>query len=223
VSREAVRSDLARSQVRATFNVSHETLDRLDLLVLELRRWQSVKNLVSASTLDAVWTRHVADSLQLLKFAPGARIWLDLGSGGGFPGLVVAIERTVTGCGTTLLVESNGRKCAFLRHVARVAKLDVVVHEKRIEDVVPSLDGQVDVVSARALAPLTQLLSWTMPLLRNGALGIFPKGQDVEKELAEAATSWDYQADVRASMTDANARIVLVRASKQEQMHDHDR
>ncbi|MCX7323817.1 MAG: 16S rRNA (guanine(527)-N(7))-methyltransferase RsmG [Hyphomicrobiales bacterium] len=200
-----------REVVAASLHVSRETLAKLDVLTRELGRWQAIKNLVGPSTLNQVWIRHVADSLQLLDHAQQPGAWLDLGSGGGFPGLVVAIVRTERREGTTHLVESNGRKCAFLRHMCRLLELDAIVHEGRIEQIVPTFEVVFSIVSARALAPLIELLGWTNELLRKGALGIFPKGQDVENELHEAATSWVFSADVRQSLTDRDARIVLVR------------
>ncbi len=203
-----------RALVAASAHVSRETLAKLDVLTDELARWQAIKNLVGQSTLNQVWTRHIADSLQLLDHIEQPGAWLDLGSGGGFPGLVVAIVRTARRDGPTHLVESNGRKCAFLRHICRLLELDAVVHEGRIEKVLPKLEQAFCVVSARALAPLTALIGWSNELLRRGALGIFPKGQDVENELHEAATSWVFTADVRQSLTDRDARIVLVRMSQ---------
>lgn len=203
--------------------VSRETRLRLELLVDELKRWQRIKNLISEATLRDVWRRHVADSWQLLRFAPQAGDWLDLGSGGGFPGLVIAIGRTETQAGTTHLVESNGRKCAFLRHVGHRLRLDLRVHQARIEDVLPDWRPTPAVVSARALAPLTQLIGWTQALLRNGAVGIFPKGQDVEEELAQASRYWYFQADAEQSATDRDGRILLVRMTPEtgSLAHDH--
>ncbi len=205
-----------RQDALKVLDVSRETLEKLDLLVQELRRWQNVKNLVGPSALGEIWTRHIADSMQLLRFAPHAERWLDLGSGGGFPGLVLAILRTERGLMQTDLVESNSRKCSFLRHVARLTGASVSVHEGRVEAILSKLDFQPDVVSARALSSLAQLIEWTNPLLRKGALGIFPKGQDVEMELSCATRSWTFTADCRPSMTNPLARIVLVRMSQQE-------
>ena len=199
-------------------SVSRETLERLDVLVDELRKWQSIKNLVGPSAIEQIWTRHIADSVQLMQFAPNAPVWLDLGSGGGFPGLVLAIMRTERGLSETHLVESNGRKCAFLRHVVRLTGISVHIHEIRVENLLKNPDFTADVVSARALASLDQLLAWTNPLLRNGALGIFPKGQDVDKELAHAARSWNFDAECRPSLTDQQARIVLVRMNREEDL-----
>lgn len=207
-----------RTQVLA--GVSRETGLKLEQLAEELVRWQSVKNLVGPATLPELWTRHVADSLQLLRYCPEPGAWLDLGSGGGFPGLVIAIQRTERGLGPTHLVEANQRKCAFLLHCARIMALDVKVHPLRIEALDHAKFGDVVAVSARALAPLAQLIAWSSPLLRNGATGIFPKGQDVELELKEAATSWDFAATLHPSITDPSARIVMIRMGQQAEHAD---
>lgn len=179
----------------------------------ELARWQAVKNLVSQATLSDVWTRHTADSLQIFGLAPDARRWLDLGSGGGFPGLVIGICLAETG-GHIDLVESNSRKCAFLRHAARLTGAPVTVHPARIEDVVDGFAGRVDVVTARALAPLPQLLDWCKELLRTGTLGLFPKGQHLDAELTDSSRYWKIQASTVSSVTDDAARILMVRAAE---------
>jgi 16S rRNA (guanine527-N7)-methyltransferase len=162
-------------------DVSRETFAKLELFVAELERWQKIKNLVGPGTLDQIWQRHIEDSIQLFNYQPEARSWLDLGSGAGFPGLVVAILGKGHGLAVTL-VESNSRKCAFMRHVARVTETPVTIHEKRLEEVIPGMVGHVDVVSARALASLTKLLEWTGPLLKAGTTGLLPKGRDLESE-----------------------------------------
>lgn len=193
--------------------VSRETGERLALLVSELARWQSAKNLVSAATLSEVWTRHVSDSLQIFDLAPEARRWLDLGSGGGFPGLVLGIRLAETG-GHIDLVESNARKCAFLRHAARITGAPVTVHAARIETVIAGFAGKIDVVTARALAPLPLLLDWCSELLKTGAIALFPKGQHLAEELTEASKYWKIQASTISSVTDEAARIILVRAAE---------
>ncbi|WP_103873247.1 16S rRNA (guanine(527)-N(7))-methyltransferase RsmG [Bosea lathyri] len=194
--------------------VSRETEERLELLVSELVRWQAAKNLVSSSTLRDVWTRHIADSLQLHSLAPEAANWLDLGSGGGFPGLVIGICLAEKANGHIDLVESNSRKCAFLRHAARITGAPVTVHCARIEDVIADFVGTVDVVTARALAPLPLLLGWCEQLLRTGTMGLFPKGQHLDAELTEASKYWMIQASTVSSVTDDAARILLVRAAE---------
>lgn len=186
----------------------------MTLLVSELARWQVAKNLVSSATLTDVWTRHIADSLQLYGLAPNAQNWLDLGSGGGFPGLVLGICLAERFDGHIHLVESNARKCAFLRHAARVTGAPVTVHAARIEDVVGEFVGCVDVVTARALAPLPQLLDWCKELLRTGTLGLFPKGQHLDSELTESSRYWKIQASTVSSVTDGAARILMVRAAE---------
>jgi 16S rRNA (guanine527-N7)-methyltransferase len=191
--------------------VSRETYAHLALLVVELRRWQTIKNLVGPGTLDEVWTRHVVDSLQLLALEPKRKAWLDLGSGAGFPGLVIGIAGRSSPGVHVDLVESNGRKCSFLRHAARLTGASVTIHEARLEASVPAFVGKVDVVTARALANLCQLVAWTAPLLKSGTVGLFPKGRDAEAELTEARESWRFDADVIPSRTDPDARIIRVR------------
>lgn len=189
--------------------VSRETQERLGILVAELKRWQQAKNLVSSATLDEVWIRHIADSLQLLDHVPRARRWLDLGSGGGFPGLVLGIRLAELG-GHIDLVESNARKCAFLRHAARLTGAPVTVHNARIEDVVDGFVGKVEAVTARALAPLPLLLDWCKELLRTGVTGVFPKGQHLEAELTAAAKYWKIQATTFPSVTDSAAAVLVI-------------
>lgn len=190
-------------------NVSRETFEKLELLERELRRWQAIKNLVGPATLDQIWERHIVDSLQLLDLAPGARTWLDLGSGAGFPGLVLAIAGADRGL-RVHLVESNSRKCAFLRHIVRLTGSAATVHEARLETVIPGFVGKADVVSARALAALAQLLDWTAPLLKAGTIGLFPKGRDAEAELTEARKQWTFEAETLPSSTDSSARILRI-------------
>ncbi|AWM88867.1 16S rRNA (guanine(527)-N(7))-methyltransferase RsmG [Microvirga sp. 17 mud 1-3] len=197
-------------ELLAPFDVSRETFEKLSLLESELRRWQAIKNLVGPGTLDRIWERHIIDSLQLLAYAPDtAKLWLDLGSGAGFPGLVLAIAGQERGL-EVHLVESNSRKCAFLRHVARLTGAKAVVHAARLESVVPGFVGRADVVSARALASLATLLDWTAPLLKAGTIGLFPKGREVDAELTEARESWKFAAEVLPSRTDSEARILRI-------------
>jgi 16S rRNA (guanine527-N7)-methyltransferase len=190
-------------------NVSRETFQKLELLERELRRWQAIKNLVGPATLDQIWERHIVDSLQLLNLAPNAGTWLDLGSGAGFPGLVLAIAGAERGLNVHL-VESNSRKCAFLRHIVRLTGAPAKVHEARLEAVLPDFIGKADVVSARALASLAMLLDWTAPLLKAGTMGLFPKGRDAEIELTEARKKWTFEAEILPSQTDPEARILRI-------------
>lgn len=190
--------------------VSRETRDRLEIYLSELKRWQVRTNLVSNATLGDAWTRHVEDGLQLLDHAPAqARSWVDLGTGGGSPGLVVAIALGEREGAHVDLVEANAKKCAFLRHVASLTKAPATVHDMRIERYFERARA-AEVVSARALAGLAQLLDWAGPALEAGAIGLFPKGAGVEAELAEARQHHDFDADLLASRTDEAARIVRV-------------
>src|SRR4051812_39741691 len=152
-----VAEPAGRPAVADEQKVSREALHKLDILVDELERWQTIKNLVGPSTLSEVWPRHIADSLQLLAIEPQALRWADLGSGAGFPGLVLAIALAERAGAHVHLVESNSRKCAFLRPVARLAGAAATIHEARIEAVVSGLAGAVEIVTARAVAPLARL------------------------------------------------------------------
>lgn len=200
-----------RERVLRDASVSRETAAALDLYVDQLRRWQTVKNLVGSTTLAEVWTRHIADALQLLTIAPEATQWLDLGSGAGLPGLILAIAGRDHPGFHVDLVESNARKCAFLLETARQTGAAATVHSARIEDVIGRYIG-THIVCARALAPLPQLLAWTEPLLTTGTTGLFPKGRDVDAELTAAAREWRFVYDLVPSRTESDARIVRVTA-----------
>ena len=191
-------------------SVSRETMDCFDLYVGLLQRWQTIKNLVGPGTMSSLWTRHIVDSAQLANFAPEARIWVDIGSGAGFPGLVIAILLAERPGFHLHLVESNGRKVAFLREVARTLKLPVTVHDCRIEAAFQLLPEQIDCLTARALAPLKELLDMQVKLTKNPCIGLFLKGQDVDAELTEAAKYWNIQAKIHQSVTDPSGRIVEV-------------
>lgn len=208
--------DLSADRARALtlVTVSRETLARFDAFVTLLLKWQATTNLVAPSTLGHVWTRHIADSLQLLTLAPDARAWLDLGSGGGFPGLVLACALAERSGARVHLVESNAKKAAFLREAARALMLPALVHAARIEEVIHRWSEPVDIVTARALAPLADLLAYAAPILKTGAQGLFPKGQDVEVELTEASKYWRIEATLAPSVTSADARIVVVRRAE---------
>jgi 16S rRNA (guanine527-N7)-methyltransferase len=208
------RPDLAADRARALqlTPVSRETAARLDRFVALFMQWQRRTNLIAPSTEPTVWTRHIADSLQLLDLAPDARIWVDLGTGGGFPGLMIACTLAETQGARVHLVESNGKKAAFLREAAQVTGVPAVVHAERIADFIKHAPNQIDVVTARALAPLTKLLAEAYPLLKRGATGLFPKGQDVAAELTQAAKYWKTRASLVPSRTDPKAKIVVVRS-----------
>jgi 16S rRNA (guanine527-N7)-methyltransferase len=188
--------------------VSRETEARLDRYVDLLREWQSKTNLVAASTLPTLWTRHISDSLQLLDIAPSAKIWVDLGSGGGFPGVVLGCALAETPGAMVHLVERNAKKAAFLREALRVTGSPGTVHLADIGDSVDRIAGPVDCVTARAVAPLDQLIGFAEPLMRRGAVALFPKGQDVEAELTEATKYWKIKPHLHSSRTGGHGWIV---------------
>jgi len=164
--------------------------------------------------MPTLWTRHIADSLQLLAIAPKARKWADLGSGGGFPGLPIACALAEQNSAEVHLIESNKKKAAFLREAVRVTGAPAVVHAERVADFAQASRGELDAVTARALAPLPELLSIAYPLLKRGVLGLFPKGQDVEAELTQATKCWTIQASLVPSRTDPKSRVVVIRETK---------
>jgi 16S rRNA (guanine527-N7)-methyltransferase len=209
---DELKSDRARAL--GLTPVSRETAERLDRFVALLLTWQKTTQLIAASTVPQLWTRHIADSLQLIDLAPGAKIWVDMGTGGGFPGLVMACALGGAAAAQVHLVESNARKAAFLRAAVAATESPAVVHAVRMEKFVESFAGRPDIVTARAVSPLSSLIGECLPLLQRGATGIYPKGQDVEAELTEATRYWKLTADLVPSRTEAKARIVRVRAAE---------
>ena len=246
-------ADLAadRAQVLGSFAVSHETMERLDRYVALLLEWQRTTNLIAPSTVPSVWSRHVGDSLQLLELATQARqgsapspaffdnvkptqarqpsglkpwTWVDLGSGGGFPGMVIACalaeneaamanQNLTFGMHATVhLIESNARKAAFLRQAARETGAPAVIHAERIETAGPRLRPVADVITARALAPLDQLCHLVEPIMKKGAQALLMKGQDLEAELTVATKYWNIDYDIVASRSSPSGRIMIVRA-----------
>jgi 16S rRNA (guanine527-N7)-methyltransferase len=203
-----------RERALALVNVSRETLAQLDRFVELLLEWQQAVNLVAPSTLNTLWTRHIADSLQLLDLIPGIRHLADLGSGAGFPGLILACSRAGENAFRAILVEANRKKAAFLRQAITVTGAPALVRAERIEAFVAKLREPVDVVTARALAPLNELLGQAEPLLKSGAQAVFPKGQDVEAELTEATRYWNLEVNLVQSKTDPRARIVHVKRAQ---------
>lgn len=202
---------------KAYFHVSRETLERLKTYEALLRKWQKAVNLVSPGTLDRVWQRHFADSAQLLAHAGKPKLWLDIGSGAGFPGLVIAILLANRSDVSVHLVESNTRKCAFLAEVVRQTGASVEIHASRIE----SLGGgdtviAADIISARALAPLDSLLGLAMPFLgpdasgAPDAKGLFLKGKGIDVELAAAKEAYSFDLVLHDSMSDEQGRIAVI-------------
>jgi 16S rRNA (guanine527-N7)-methyltransferase len=172
-----------------------------------LAEWNQVMNLVGPATLDVFWNRHAWDSAQLLRMAPDARVWADIGAGAGLPGVVLAILGKGRPGFHVHLIESMTKRCRFLSEVVVELALPATVHNMRAEN----LQLPVDIVTARACAPLSRLLGYARPYLKAGALGLFLKGQDVAAELEDAAKSWEFEADTIASLSDPRGQIVRVR------------
>jgi 16S rRNA (guanine527-N7)-methyltransferase len=197
----------------ARFDVSRESAARLEAFVDLLVKWQQRINLVGPATVDDVWRRHIGDALQLLPLVrPEVKRILDLGSGGGIPGMVLAIALQDRGEVLVHMVESTGKKVAFLRQAVQLTGAPAVVHDCRIEDLARSgaLEA-VDLVTARALAPLAKLLGLAAPWLEAGAYGLFHKGRDVDSELTESAKSWRLTFARHPSVVDPGGCILEVR------------
>ena len=193
--------------------VSRETRARLDILQAQLLKWTPVINLVSRSSITEMETRHILDSAQLFRLAPtGTGHWADLGSGGGFPGLVVAaIAQDEAPSLQMTLVESDLRKAAFLEQTARAMGLTIRVIAQRIESL-PPLDCTI--LSARALAPLDKLCGYASTHLHKTGLALFPKGRSYRDEIAEARRNWSFRHEVHRSMTDPEAVILALREAR---------
>jgi 16S rRNA (guanine527-N7)-methyltransferase len=187
--------------------VSRETSERLDRFVAHLLKWQPVVQLVAPSTLTKIWTRHIADSLQLLPDIAGAKEVVDVGSGGGFPGLMLAVAAPDK---NFHLIESDTRKASFLREALRVTETAAKVYPERVESVAKRIGTGIHMVTARAFAPLSALLEMTGPFFRHGAKGVFLKSQDVDDELTTAAKSWNVNFQLRNSLTDPRGRVLLI-------------
>jgi 16S rRNA (guanine527-N7)-methyltransferase len=205
-----VKGPSDRAAALALFPLPPETERRLAIYAELLAKWQKTINLIAVSTLPHLWMRHFADSLQVQAAAPAARLWVDLGSGAGFPGLVTAIRLADNPRAKIHLIESDQRKCAFLREVSRETEAPAVVHLGRIEEVMTEIDAPIEAVSARALAPLPELLHYAGKFLDQGAIGVFLKGQDVALELTEGAISSRYHITLRESVTSPSSRLVIV-------------
>ncbi|MEM9331728.1 MAG: 16S rRNA (guanine(527)-N(7))-methyltransferase RsmG [Pseudomonadota bacterium] len=196
--------------LREIYPVSRETIERLEIYVSRLIEWQARINLVAPSTLDEIWERHIADSLQCVAAKPEGRNWLDLGSGGGLPGLVLAAVMAEQCESMVTLVESIEKKAAFLRQTNRQMRANAVVLAKRIE-ALETASLQPDVVTARALASLPRLLELASPWLMNGSVGLFHKGRDFERELVDCDGVWTFDLVHHRSKT--NPESVLLEIS----------
>ena len=197
--------------------VSHEARRMLLAYASLLVEWNEKFNLVASSTIPDLWTRHMLDSAQLFPLLPkGTKVLVDLGSGAGFPALVLSI----LGVPEVHVIESTGKKASFLRHVAEALHLNVTVHQARIESV---RDLQADVVTARAVTALPSLLSLAKPFMGRESLGLFLKGEKADAELTEAAKYWTFKADRTPSVTDPSGVILGVKSLKVLRKHDQKR
>lgn len=191
----------------AVSGVSRETMERLEAFEALLLKWQKSINLVSSATLTHLWSRHMWDSAQLAGLAPEeARNWVDLGSGAGFPGIVVAAMLRERVGFQMHLVESDQRKSVFLREAARIMELPVTVHTVRIEAFEP--EAVPDVISARALASLSQILEWTSSFWGKQTVGLFLKGQTASEELTQARKGWIFKEEAIASQSDGSGKVL---------------
>jgi 16S rRNA (guanine527-N7)-methyltransferase len=191
--------------------VSRETAERFDIFVDLLARWRGKSNVISQATFPSVWIRHIADSAQILLITPGVIRWVDMGSGAGFPGMVLAMQLADVSGAVVHCVESDQRKCAFLREAARATCAPAIVHPARIQSIDPSVSGIVSGITARAFAPLSITLDMANSWINAGAVGVFPRGRTVVKQLASLHPRPHYQIDLVSSVVDTAAAILRVR------------
>ncbi len=199
----------AKKQIETLCDVSRETMDRLQVYADLLERWNSKINLVSKSTLSEKWQRHFLDSAQIWPHIPKeVKNLVDVGSGAGFAGLVLAIIGAEKRPNLTFtLIESDARKCAFMRNVAREVRISVNVQTARIESVA---DRNADIMTARALAPVVQLLSYSQNILTSTGVCLFLKGDACGTEVEQARESWDFNAIETASLTHPTGKILTL-------------
>ena len=204
-------SDLCR-----ILGVSRETAKKLIVFVQCLQKWQNVTQLIAPNDMNHIWERHVFDSCQLSGLIDSdTKHILDFGSGGGFPGLVLAIIGVEKGWSLTL-VESNSRKTEFLKYVSRETNINIHVMNKRFEDVSTDALSCPGYITARAVASLSQLIEWSEKFLRQGSVGLFPKGKMFNDEIKKAQSVFDFQYQIHNSRTDDHAAIIRVTMNIQE-------
>ena len=194
-----------RAAFLAANEVSRETLARLDRIIETLDAWRKRSNLIGPREWPVIWTRHVADCYQLLDHIPETARVVDLGSGAGFPGLIIAAARPG---GHVTMIESVGKKCAFLRAAIDAAGLSATVRQERVESVAPM---PADFVTARAFAPLPKLLDYAAPWLKQGATGLFLKGERWKEELTDAHQTWNFAHEAIPSRVGGSGTILIVR------------
>jgi 16S rRNA (guanine527-N7)-methyltransferase len=191
--------------------VSRETESRLATFVQLLDRWRHTINLISNPTFASVWTRHIADSAQLQALAPDAKSWIDMGSGAGFPGLVIAIQLADVPGANVHCIESDTRKCSFLRETIRATGAAAQVHSVRVETIEPKSLGAVDAVTARAFAPLPLTLELARPWMERGAIAVFPRGESAKDQIAALPEASAYAIETLQSVVNPKAAILRIR------------
>ncbi len=189
--------------------VSRETMDNLNGFEEIFRKWSAAINLASPSTLDQLWERHIVDSAQLFDMAPNALKWLDLGSGGGFPGIILAILLKQRPGSSIDLVESNGKKAAFLRTAIGQFSTPGTVHAMRIDAAWAKI-APPDIITARALASLSGLFTLAEPWLSRGAVALFQKGRDYRREIEESRDAWSFDLVERESAVDKDSVVLQI-------------
>lgn len=204
-----ILSEFNTQKLNAVFPVSRETLDRLEHFVQLFEKWSRTINLVAPSTLPDIWNRHILDSLQLYALNPGAKRWIDLGSGGGFPGVITAILLLETDGGHVDLIESNQKKAAFLRQALLETGANGTVHAVRIEEASQRFNGY-NAISARAVANLDALLAYSADWMAQGATAWFHKGRDYQAEIEKARGGWGFDLVKHPGKVDADSIILEI-------------
>ena len=190
--------------------VSRETILVLDVFVALLQRWSKITDLISPDSMQHLWTRHIADSAQLIEIETKARTWLDLGTGAGFPGLIIGILlRNIPGIHVGL-VESDKRKVAFLKEAARLTAAPVTVHGGRISNILPTLPYRPDVITSRAFAPMKELIEISRPNINLGTVALFLKGEKIAAEIAEVSPDSALDVTLIKSRTSNTGSIVRI-------------
>ena len=196
------------SELQALAGATGEQIADLETFIARLAEANAVMNLIGPDTLPDVWSRHIWDSAQLLELAPEAKTWADLGAGAGFPGVVLAVLLKGRPGAHVWLIDSLGKRCRFLQEIVGELALPATVINGRAEEQTLG----VDVVTARAVAPMEKLLGYAQPYLQRGAQGLFLKGEKAEAELIEARKVWHFESDLSVSRSDPRGRIVSVRS-----------
>jgi 16S rRNA (guanine527-N7)-methyltransferase len=204
---------MTADEFQALMNATPAQMANLHTFIARLTEANAVMNLVGPDSLPDVWNRHIRDSAQLLEMKPNAKTWADLGAGAGFPGLVLAILLKDRPDSHVWLIDSLGKRCRFLQEVVDALSLRATVINGRAED----QRVKVDVVTARAVAPMEKLLAYAQPYLQRGAQGLFLKGEQAEAELIDARKVWQFDSDLSVSRSDPRGRIVSVRSLRRVQ------